>query len=144
MGQERATAFETFDHGADIGVRGMGDTLAEAFEHGAEAMFSLMVENMDEVHPENAVEIRCESYDLEGLFVAWLNALLAESDIRGMIFCRFQVEIHGISLSATVAGEPLDPERHGLGVEVKGATFTELKIEQNDSGQWIAQCVVDV
>ncbi|HID97489.1 MAG TPA: archease [Thermodesulfobacteriaceae bacterium] len=135
---------ETFEHGADIGVRGIGRTLAEAFEHGAEVMFSLMVENMEEVRPEKIVEISCESYDIEGLFTAWLNTLLAEADMHGMIFCRFKAEIRDNSLSGTASGEPVDPDRHRLGVEIKGATFTELRVEQEDSGRWIAQCVVDV
>jgi SHS2 domain-containing protein len=30
-----------------------------------------------------------------------------------------------------------------LGVEVKGATYTELKVSRRD-GSWIAECVVDV
>ena len=34
--------------------------------------------------------------------------------------------------------------RHAPAVEVKGATFTELKVHRNEDGAWIAQCVVDV
>jgi tRNA nucleotidyltransferase (CCA-adding enzyme) len=29
-------------------------------------------------------------------------------------------------------------------VEIKGATFTELKVGQDEQGRWLAQCVVDV
>jgi tRNA nucleotidyltransferase (CCA-adding enzyme) len=29
-------------------------------------------------------------------------------------------------------------------VEVKGATFTELKVYQQSDKTWIAQCVIDV
>jgi len=34
--------------------------------------------------------------------------------------------------------------RHQPTVEVKGATYTELKVAQDALGQWVAQCVVDV
>ena len=136
--------FETFDHGADIGIRGIGSSPEEAFEHGAEAMFSLTIENFSEIRPVTTVKIQCESYDLPGLFTAWLNSLLAESDISGMIFCRFHVKINGPTLSGTASGEPFNPEIHTRGIEVKGATFTELKVEETEPGRWIAQCVVDV
>ena len=33
---------------------------------------------------------------------------------------------------------------HQAAVEIKGATLTELKVEKQDDGLWLAQCVVDV
>ena len=38
------TAWELFDHGADIGVRGIGPSLAAAFEQAALAMVAVAVE----------------------------------------------------------------------------------------------------
>jgi len=138
------TAFlETFEHGADIGIRGKGKSVSEAFENGAKSMFSLLVEDLDTITPEKSVIISCESYDLEGLFVAWLNSLLAESDMQRLIFSDFKVKIHDLRLTGTAMGEPFDFSKHQRGVEVKGATFTELVVRQ-DGGWWIAQCVVDV
>ena len=91
--------FETFDHGADIGIRGRGKTLSEAFENGAKSMFSLLVEDLDTITSEKSVIISCESFDLEGLFVAWLNSLLAESDIQRLIFSDFKVKIQDLRLT---------------------------------------------
>jgi SHS2 domain-containing protein len=138
-----AESFETFEHGADIGIRGIGKTLSEAFENGAKTMFSLFVEDLDTIIPRKSVTISCESFDIEGLFVAWLNSLLAESDIQRLIFSDFKVRIQDLSLMGTAMGEPFDLSRHQRGVEVKGATFTELVVRQDEEG-WIAQCVVDV
>ncbi len=143
VGQTMTAFFETFDHGADMWIRGRGKTLSEAFENGAKSMFSLLVEDFDTVIPEKSVIISCESFDLEGLFVAWLNSLLAESDIQRLIFSDFKVKIQDFTLTGTAMGEPFDFSRHQRGVEVKGATFTELAVRQ-DGGWWIAQCVVDV
>ena len=138
------TAFlETFEHGADIGIRGKGKTLSEAFENGAKSMFSLLVQNLDIIKPEKSVIISCQSFDLEGLFVAWLNSLLAESDIQRLLFSDFKVKIQDLRLTGTAMGEPFDFSRHLRGLEVKGATFTELAVRQ-DGDWWIAQCVVDV
>jgi SHS2 domain-containing protein len=136
-------SFETFEHGADIGIRGRGKTLSEAFENGAKSMYSLVVVNLDTVIPEKPVKISCESFDLECLFVAWLNSLLAESDIQRLIFSDFKVKIQNLRLTGTAMGEPFDFSRHQRGVEVKGATFTELSVRQ-EGDLWIAQCVVDV
>jgi len=138
-----AAFFETFEHGADMGIRGRGKTLTEAFENGAKSMFSLLVEDFDTIRPRKSVVISCESFDIEGLFVAWLNCLLAESDIQRLIFSDFKVKIQDLSLIGTAMGEPFDSSRHQRGVEVKGATFTELVVRQ-DEDCWIAQCVVDV
>jgi SHS2 domain-containing protein len=136
-------SFETFEHGADIGIRGRGRTLSEAFENGAKSMYSLVVEGLDTVIPEKPVTISCESFDLECLFVTWLNSLLAESDIQRLIFSDFKVKIQDLKLTGTAMGEPFDFSRHRRGVEVKGATFTELAVRQ-EGDLWIAQCVVDV
>lgn len=136
-------SFETFEHGADIGIRGIGKTLSEAFENGAKSMFSLLVDDLDTVIPEKSVTISCASFDLEGLFVAWLNSLLAESDIQRLIFSEFKVKIQDLKLTGTAMGESFDFSKHQQGLEVKGATFTELAVRQ-DGDWWIAQCVVDV
>jgi tRNA nucleotidyltransferase (CCA-adding enzyme) len=41
-------------------------------------------------------------------------------------------------------GEPLDADRHQPAVEIKGATYTQLSVSENDAGTWTARCVVDV
>jgi SHS2 domain-containing protein len=148
MGPEKVeyamkTGYETFEHGADMGIRGWGATMSEAFANGAKAMFSLMVEDMDAVRPKHPRDISCESFDKESLFTAWLNALLAEADIHGMIFREFDLEIQDCRIRGTARGEPFDTSRHARGIEVKGATYTELAVRQHKDG-WLAQCVVDV
>lgn len=133
----------TFDHGADIGVLGEGRTVEEAFAGAARAMFSVMVD-LGGVEPRVAVEISCTASDRELLLVTWLNALLAEADMRGLFFCDFTVRLHDGGLAGTARGEPFDPERHAPGVEVKGATLTELEVARGEDGLWRAQTVVDV
>jgi len=139
----RFIPYETFEHGADIGVRGRGRTPEEAFANGARALFSLMVENFENVRPEHSVPVEVSAETPEELFVMWLNRLITVSDLEGMVFRDFEVHISGESLTARALGEPLDPERHRLGVEVKGATFTLARVEK-EGDLWIAQCVVDV
>ncbi|MBX6423155.1 archease [Thermosulfurimonas sp. F29] len=139
----RFIPYETFEHGADIGVRGRGRTPEEAFANGARALFSLMVESFEDVRTEHSVPVEVSAETPEELFVMWLNRLITVSDLEGMVFRDFEVHISGESLTARALGEPLDPERHRLGVEVKGATFTLARVEK-EGDLWIAQCVVDV
>nr|WP_281250605.1 archease [Thioalkalivibrio denitrificans] len=47
-------------------------------------------------------------------------------------------------MTARAWGERVDVTRHQPAVEVKGATFTQLKVEQQEDGHWIAQCVLDI
>jgi tRNA nucleotidyltransferase (CCA-adding enzyme) len=91
-----------------------------------------------------AVDIRCEAPDNELLLVDWLNALILEMAARHMLFGRFDVALDGPRLHATAWGEAVDRQKHQPAVEIKGATYTELSVARTESGQWLAQCVVDV
>ena len=133
----------TFDHGADIGVLGEGRTVEEAFVGAARAMFSVMVD-LKGLRPLQSVEIACTASDRELLLVQWLNALLAAADMRGMVLCDFEVRFLDGGLAGTARGEPFDAERHVPGVEVKGATLTELEVARGEDGNWRARTVVDV
>ncbi|MEX0959268.1 MAG: archease [Burkholderiales bacterium] len=135
--------WEHFRHGADIGVRGFGPTLAEAFRQAALALTAVMTEP-ETVESEQTVQIECNNSDPEYLLVDWLNALVYEIATRRMLFGRFDVRIDGDRLAATAWGEAVDVSRHRPAVEIKGATLTELRVAHEPSGEWVAQCVVDV
>jgi len=135
--------WEHFEHQADIGVRGVGDSLAEAFAQAATALCAI-VTDPQRVQPQQAITIHCEEPDRELLLVDWLNALIFEMATRRMLFSRFHVGIDDGRLDATAWGEPVDVPRHRPAVEVKGATYTELKVYRDERGRWVAQCVVDV
>lgn len=135
--------WELFGHDADIGVRGRGPSLERAFENAARAM-SAAILDPSEIRKLQTVHVHCEAPDPATLLVDWLNALVFEMATRSMVFANFDVAINGQRLTATVAGEHVDPDRHAPAVEVKGATFTELRVGQEGDGNWIAQCVIDV
>ena len=135
--------WEHFPHQADMGVRGVGPTLADAFEQTALAM-TAVVTDPARVAPKKAVDIHCEAPDDELLLVDWLNALILEMAARHMLFSRFEVRIEDHRLVAAAWGETVDPSKHQPAVEIKGATYTQLSVGRDESGQWVAQCVVDV
>jgi SHS2 domain-containing protein len=132
-----------FDHGADIGIRGEGPTLEQAFEQAALALTAVTA-NPEDIRAVDAVEIACRAPDDELLFLDWINALIYAMATRGMLFGRFRVRLGGGELRGTAWGEAVDVERHRPAVEVKGATCTNLRVAQTGNGGWVAECVVDV
>jgi tRNA nucleotidyltransferase (CCA-adding enzyme) len=62
---------------------------------------------------------------------------------RRMLFSRFAVRLESDGLSGEAWGEPVDAARHHPAVEVKGATYTQLRVAREGAG-WVAQTVVDV
>jgi tRNA nucleotidyltransferase (CCA-adding enzyme) len=135
--------WQHFHHQADIGIRGIGATLEEAFVGGAQALIAVIC-SPETVRPSECVEIEVEAEEKDLLFADWINALIYEMDVRKMLFSRFEVTLEKHRLTAKVWGEKADPDRHEFAVEVKAATFMELKAYKNDDDQWVAQCVVDV
>jgi tRNA nucleotidyltransferase (CCA-adding enzyme) len=135
--------WEHFAHDADIGVRGVGASPAEAFAQAGLALVGVVTDPAS-VAPTVAVEVVCEAEDLEGLLYDWLNAIVYEMATRVMLFARFETTIEGGRLRATAWGEPVRREKHRPAVEVKGATFTGLRVSRSEDGTWVAECVVDV
>lgn len=135
--------WQTFPHEADIGVRGTGATLDEAFAGAALALTAAICDPAT-VLPREALQIDCEAPDLELLLVDWLNALIYRMATRHLLFARFEVQIDGTRLHASAWGEAVDVARHQPAAEAKGVSFCELKVAQQADGQWLAQAVVDV
>lgn len=128
---------------ADIGVRGYGATPEEAFAQAALAL-TAVVTSVDEVAPREHLEIELgNAGDLELLLVDFLNAVIYEMAARGMLFGKVEVHLAKEHLKASLWGERVDHAKHRPAVEVKGATYTELKVAR-EGELWVAQCVVDV
>lgn len=145
---------ETFAHGADVGVRGRGPTLAAAFAQAALALTSVVVEP-EGVASGLIVDVVVDGAGLEDLFYAWLDALIFQMATRRAVFSTFAVEIEvddavrdgpqpRARLRARLCGEPVDRVRHAPALEVKGPTWCGLSVARGTDGMWTAQCVVDV
>jgi tRNA nucleotidyltransferase (CCA-adding enzyme) len=138
-----ADRWEQYPHDADVGIRGYGATRAIAFEQAALAMVAIVVDP-DSVAASQIVDVDCAAPDDELLLVDWLNALIYEMATRRLCFGRFTVRLHDHRLHGRAFGERVDVAKHELGVELKGATYTDLRVAHEPPGHWVAQCVVDV
>lgn len=135
--------FEHFSHQADIGIRGIGKTAAEAFAQVALAL-TAVITDPSSVTPRTSITITVSAQDLDSLLFDFLNRLIYEMGTRTMLFSRFDISIEGSKLSATMYGEPVDTSKHYPAVEVKAATYYDLLVRHQPNGSWCAQCVVDV
>jgi len=83
-----ATAhWEHFPHQADVGVRGLGATLEQAFEQAALAL-TAVITDLEIVAPKEMLQISCMAPNAELLLVDWLNSLIFEMVTRNMLFSR--------------------------------------------------------
>lgn len=133
--------YDYFDHEADIGIEARGKSLEAAFENAALATFAIMAHPAT-VIPEREVRLEFEEADVELALVTWLNQLLGQARLRGLVFCAFELKRDGDRWAGSAWGMPWRPGED-RGTEVKGATLTMLKVDETPKG-WRARCVVDV
>jgi len=136
-------SWQHFHHVADIGIKGCGNSVEQAFTQAAIAMTAVITDPRL-IDNKICIDVEFESTNLEYLFIDWLNSLIYEMATRHMLFNKFKIQIHDNCLTAKVCGERINNEKHQPAVEIKGATLTELKVNKDKEGSWCAQCVVDV
>lgn len=141
----QTTNWDHFVHGADIGVRGWGDTPREALENAALALTGVITDP-SKIRSTTKILItdHLSSDDKDLLLYDWLNAIVFRMATEKFVFGKYQIEEQGGAFRGCGWGEPIDEVRHDPAVEVKGATMTGLSLAQKENGLWVAECVVDV
>ncbi len=130
--------FKIIEHTSDIGITVYGKTLEELFENSAYGMFS-QITDLKKVEPQENTEIEVREYDKENLLVNWLNELLYLSVTGKIIFSKFKIKrfqetCDSLKLNAEVKGERINSKKHSLHLEIKAATYHNLKIEKTKKG----------
>jgi SHS2 domain-containing protein len=135
--------YETFEHTADLGLRVKAADLESLFAEAGRGLFSMMVDNLEDVRPETTVQFDIPGTEPDYLLFDWLNELLYCFESRRLLLCEFVVRRDARGLKAEARGEPLDPKRHALSHEVKAITYHQLQVEQTADG-WRAELIVDI
>lgn len=141
-------SFETFEHGADIGIRGFGESPERALSNLLKALASVMVENDTFLEDKTTISynIEVEADYSDELLVAFVNKIISLSYSENILFLEFDGEVvlkDRCFIKGSLKGVWIDYDKYGYGVEVKGATFTMAKFEKENE-YYIAQCVIDV
>lgn len=134
-------AYHYFDHEADIGIEAYGKTPEEAFENAACATFAVMT-HPSLILPDRRVHVEFDEPDRELALVEWLNRLIAQARLAGLVLGSFELKRDGGHYVGDAWGMPWKKGAE-RGTEVKGATLTQLKVTQ-EGARWRARCVVDV
>lgn len=135
--------YEYFDHTADVGIRLSAPDLNTLFADAGRALMGLIVENIDDVRPEQEFEFQVVGTARDYLLFDWLSELVRHFETTGVVLSRFDVQVSADGMSARGWGEPLDADRHHLGSEVKAVTYHQLAVTQTGAG-WSAQVILDI
>ncbi len=136
--------FEILEHKGETAIRASGKTIEQAFEEAGKALFSVMV-SLDSVEEKKEINFEVSGTKLDELFVNFLNELIFQSGINEMFFSSFKLEKieknENFFLKGKAFGEKINEEKHDLGVEVKAASLSGLKVDEKEN---TVQCVLDV
>ena len=135
----------TFDHTADVGLEVTARDLDDLFRTAAEGLVGYVVVNREHVRGVDSENIDLTADGPDELLVAWLNELVFRIETRHRLYATFDVHValDGRSLSARVAGEPIDRDRHVLDHEVKAVTRHGLTVTRVPDG-WHAEFILDI
>ncbi len=144
-GETRMGSIEYFEHTADVGIRATAETLEELFQTAAEALFGFIVVNRDEVRCSESETVELDAESTADLLVAWLNELIFRCETQHKLYSRFEIRLsdNGRRLQATIAGEPIDRDRHILDHEVKAVTHHGLVLHRLNTA-WVAEFILDI
>ncbi|MEO0019825.1 MAG: archease [candidate division WOR-3 bacterium] len=138
--------YKLLDHTADLKVEIFGRDLPELFASAAFMLFDVMVD-LERVKEVQSEEVKIASDDLSELFLDWLRELLFLFSTRGLVIKRVRIkrlDELALALEATVYGEPYEPNRHGLKIEIKTPTYHQFAIRKKEDGGWQATVIFDV
>ena len=130
--------FEFLEHISDAFVAAHGSTLEEAFENAALAMFGVMT-NTSTVQPRDKDNLNVEAEDIYSLLYTWLEQLLIKFEVTGFVYSKFKLDKiektpKGYRLTATIFGEPFNPEKHPSKTAIKAVTYHQMEIAEDQKG----------
>jgi SHS2 domain-containing protein len=134
---------------SDLTVVATAEDRDALFTAAADAVTTAMVENAATAvarHVTLPITLAAPTLDL--LLLRFLDELVFHKDARGLVLRASRVHVEGddrqgFTLRAELAGEPIDPDKHVLGADVKAATLYGLRVEPC-AGGWEAQVTLDV
>lgn len=136
-------AFREIEHTADLGIEVDAVDLAALFACAGEALFALIADSSS-IEERESITLSAVGDGLEALLHAWLCELLSRFNISGFIAKRCEVRsVTNDRVSGIIKGEKLDLKRHGFRTEIKGVTYHDFKVWQ-ENGRWHARVIFDV
>lgn len=132
---------------ADIAFEAFGKNLNELFQNSALALNETMVDT--KTVPAKVKKVfKLQNAELNNLLVDFLNEIIYYKDTDSMIFSKFKVKVEQKDklwrLSAEIAGDKIDWQKHKLLADAKAATWHLFELEKKKGKGWRAQVVIDI
>lgn len=142
MSSEKAVLRE-IEHTADLGFEMTASDLPTLFASAGEALYELIAD-LGEIEIREEVAVSAAGDNREELLHAWLCELLARFNVNGFIGKRCEIlRLDEAHVEGRLKGEKLDLKRHRFHTEIKGVTYHNFKVWEED-GAWHARVIVDV
>jgi SHS2 domain-containing protein len=124
--------FKFEDHVADVVVVAYGDSLEEAFENAALALFEVMTDTTT-VEPKEEDVFEVEGFDELSLLYSWIETFIVAFDVDLKLYSAFKIDkiektLEGFKLRGKAWGEAFNPAIHPPRSEVKAVTYHEMEI----------------
>ncbi len=143
MGDHSDAGFDILEHTADVGVRGWGGSIEEAFRQATLGLLDIVGAwrpHADEAGERLAISV--EGRDLGSVLVDWLGEVLYLQDTRDVVIRSFEVEeVAGDRAEGWVelSRRPAEIE----GTAVKAITYHQLSVEERGGG-WTVTVYLDI
>jgi SHS2 domain-containing protein len=142
MNNDRA-AYHEIEHTADLGIEVTAPDFATLIATAGEALYA-QIADPQTIEIRETISLSVSGDGPEELLHAWLCELLARFNINGFIAKRCAVgELTHDRVDGAIKGEKLDLARHRFHTEIKGVTYHDFKVWE-ENGSWHARVIFDV
>lgn len=138
--------YQIEDSSGDVVVLADADAADAALVDLARGIGAVQTNGSD-VRADTQRTVDVTGRDPAAVLVAFANDVIYAFEADGFLTARgdltFDEDAEPARVHGVLAGEAFDPERHGRGVEVKAATFHDLRFERTE-GVWRLRLLLDL
>jgi|ERR671921_2887795 SHS2 domain-containing protein len=134
----------------DAYVRCNGKTLDEAFQYSAIGLVNIMYD-IAKIEKKQKIFLSAEGFDLENLLYDWLEKILLLLLIDKILLSDFNVvinfneKLNKYSIVGYGEGDLIDYEKHEPKAEIKGITYHEMRIyQEQNTNEFVIEYIVDL
>jgi len=131
--------YEILEHTADLKIRAFGKTKQEVFKN---MMFGMQASLRAKVKKQEiSTKIKIESENLEALLIDFLSEINYLNEVNLQVYDKIYFnEFSDTILEAEIAGKKV--ARFGL--QIKGVTWHDLNVRQQENSTWQATVLFDI
>ncbi|MGC8684202.1 MAG: archease [bacterium] len=141
--RKRKTTYKLLPHSSDICIQVQGNNIKELFKKGASALLDQILYK-DKNDSKVVKSIRIKAPDRDLLFVYWLQEMLYQFYVYGLIYYRCKIKkLTSTDIEAIVTFTKFHPQKHDVKREVKAVTHHNVSIMKKKN-KYIVRFVIDI